>query len=63
MYTILVADTEEVIATTRFEDVAKAIANSLPIKCVVRYADMGTTVYYKAPGTNFFSANEKQEVA
>ena len=63
MYTILAADTEEVIATTRFEDVAKAIANSLPIKCVVRYADMGTTVYYKAPGTNFFSANEKQEVA
>ena len=63
MYMILTADTEETLATTRFEDVAKAIANSMPVKCVVRYSDMGTTDYYKAPGTNFFSANEKQEVA
>ncbi len=63
MYMILATDTEETIASTRFEDVAKAIANSLPIKCIIRYADMGTTVYYRAPGTNFFSANEKQEVA
>lgn len=63
MYMILTADTEETIASTRFEDVAKMIANSMPVKCVVRYADMGTTVYYKAPGANFFPANEKQEVA
>ena len=63
MYMILAADTEEAIASTRFEDVAKVIANSMPIKCIVRYVDMGTTVYYKAPGANLFSANEKQEVA